>query len=435
MAMYKLVALSGEDRGQEWPLLVGRNLIGRGTTAGIQIQDSKASRNHCVVEVGDLNSIEDLGSLNNTYLNGRPVQKENLSVGDRITVGDTEMVFSEVSDEAPVKLVTTVLQQEIRERKLREFERELLSHGLVGRSEGVQKVLEMIGKVARTDATVLITGASGSGKELVAGALHFNSHRKEGNFVSVNCAALPETLLESELFGYERGAFTGATASRAGKFQFADGGTIFLDEIGDMPPGCQAKILRVLQDRSFSRLGSNETDTVDCRIIAATNRDLEKAVEERTFREDLFYRLNVINIDIPPLAQRKEDIEILASHFMERFCALHSTPLKSFARDAVEALQTHNWPGNVRELQNCVERAVLLTDTRVISAGDLRLPQSRQAATEATLYTVRSLKDIEKEHVLRTLEYTQGNKKRAAEILGIERNTLYDKLRQYGLRE
>ncbi len=435
--MFRLVAVSGVDQGRDWELAPGRNAIGRSSDVTVQLRDAKSSRLHCVINLdGSAWTIEDLNSLNSTLLNGKPIRKGALSDGDRISIGETDLLFTTSADAGSHHMMTTVLQKEISDRNLKDFERELLAHGLVGRSRAIKLVLEAISKVAPTDATVLITGPSGSGKELVANALHYNSPRRAGNFVSVNCAALPESLLESELFGYERGAFTGATASRIGKFHYANGGTIFLDEIGDMPVGCQAKILRVLQERAYCRLGSHEIEHSECRIIAATNMDLEKAVEEKIFREDLFYRINVINIAIPPLLERIEDVEMLAGHFLEKYGSLHHKPIKSFSPEAIAAMMSHHWPGNVRELQNCIERAVLLGESSTITPNDLQLnPRHAPQPGPAMDFIPRSLRDVEREHILKVLDHTGGNKKRAAEILGIERNTLYDRLRQYGSLE
>jgi len=432
--MYRLVALSGADRGREWALSNGRNVVGRSPDVGVHLRDARASRNHCAIDVGDALMIEDLGSLNSTRLNGSLLKgRATLAEGDRIGVGETELVVAPAGRDVDGDLMTTVLQKEIRKTELREFEREMLAHGLVGRSPAIRRVLDTVARVAPTDTTVLIAGPTGCGKELVASALHYNSPRRNGHFVAVNCAALPESLLESELFGHERGAFTGAIAPRAGKFQYASGGTIFLDEIGDMPLGCQAKILRVMQERSYSRLGSNALEQTDCRVVAATNRDLEAAVKERAFREDLYYRVKVISIDIPPLAERVEDIEMLAVYFLERLCLVHQVAVKSLSSEAVTALNAHQWPGNVRELQNRVERAVLLGGSSVISPSDLGLSPSVEHQTAALSFVPCSLRELEKEHILKVLEYTGGNKKKAAELLGIERNTLYDRLRLYGV--
>jgi len=244
---------------------------------------------------------------------------------------------------------------------------------IVGSSGALQKVLGIVRKVAKSNTTILIHGETGTGKELVAGAIHHNSHRAGRNFVKVNCAALQENLLESELFGHEKGAFTGADKQRVGRFEQADGGTMFLDEVGDMSPSTQAKILRVLQEHEFERLGGTRTLKVDVRLIAAANRSLPAMVAAGQFREDLYYRLNVVSVEMPPLRERKEDVEALAMHFVRKFSGELKKKIDGIAPDALKMLMRYHWPGNIRELQNALERAVLLTEDRVITAGDLRL--------------------------------------------------------------
>src|SRR4051794_1647462 len=250
---------------------------------------------------------------------------------------------------------------------------------IVGASGALQSVLAIVKKVAKSNTTVLIRGETGTGKELIAGATHHNSLRANRNFVKVNCAALQENLLESELFGHEKGAFTGADKQRIGRFEQADGGTLFLDEIGDMSPSTQAKILRVLQEHEFERLGGTRTLRVDVRIIAATNRNLSVMVQDGRFREDLFYRLNVVSVDMPPLRDRKDDIGALAEFFVRRFCAELKKKIDGIAPDAQKVLMRHNWPGNIRELENVIERAVLLADGPVIDVGDLQIGDHSQS--------------------------------------------------------
>src|SRR5512135_554792 len=244
---------------------------------------------------------------------------------------------------------------------------------IVGSSSALQRVLDIVKKVAKSNTTVLIRGETGTGKELIAGAIHHNSQRSTRNFVKVNCAALQENLLESELFGHEKGAFTGADKQRVGRFEQADGGTMFLDEVGDMSPSTQAKILRVLQEHEFERLGGTRTLRVDVRLIAAANRSLPAMVAAGQFREDLYYRLNVVSVEMPPLRERKEDIEALAAHFVRKFSGELKKKIDGIAPDALKMLMRYHWPGNIRDLQNALERAVLLTEERVIAAGDLRL--------------------------------------------------------------
>ena len=289
-------------------------------------------------------------------------------------------------------------------------------------------VYKLIGQAARTRATVLIRGESGTGKELVARAIHVNSVAAAEPFVPVNCAALPTTLLESELFGHARGAFTGAVNARKGRFALAGRGTIFLDEIGDTSADFQTKLLRVIQDREFEPLGSEHTQRTAARVIAATHRDLEEMVEEETFREDLYYRLRVVEISLPPLRVRRADIPILASELIRRGSTVTGTPPPVVSPEALACLMTHDWPGNVRELENCLARAVVVASGGVIRPEHLSIAPPRQAAAPLV-----SLNEVEKEHVRRTLEATGGHKARAAEILGVSRPRLNRLIEKYGL--
>lgn len=307
---------------------------------------------------------------------------------------------------------------------------------LIGRSSKMRELFDTLALVAPSDATVLVQGESGTGKELVANAIHQNSLRKNQPFVKVSCAALPETLLESELFGHERGAFTGALSRREGRFQMAHRGTIFLDEVGEMSLTTQIKLLRVLQEKEFEPLGSNQSIKVDVRVIAATNKNLDKEVKEGRFREDLFYRLNVVPIVLPPLRERREDIPLLANHFFNFYREKNRKELKAISGKAMDLLVRYNWPGNVRELENTVERAVIMARGEVIAPVDLP-PQIQALATEKESPGFDfppgiSLAQIERALILKTLEYTGGNRSRAAEILGINRRTLQNKLKEYG---
>jgi len=304
------------------------------------------------------------------------------------------------------------------------------THRIVGESQGIQDVLEFIGRAAPTPMTVLIAGETGTGKELVAAAIHYGSPRRGKPFVALNCAALPENLVESELFGHERGAFTGAVARKKGRFELADTGTVFLDEVAELTLPCQAKLLRLLEERRFERVGGVEAVEVDVRIIAASNRDLLEMVETKEFREDLYYRLSVLNVALPPLRERPDDIILLTGHFL----ALHATAggPKKLAKSAEKKLLSYPWPGNVRQLRNVIESAIVLGQGREIRADDLVLPQGRSPGSEA--WEPIRLAELERRHVLRMLEHTGGNKKRAAEILGIERCTLYSKLKNYEKR-
>jgi Nif-specific regulatory protein len=311
---------------------------------------------------------------------------------------------------------------------------------LVGASQAMKAIEAQIGRVAGTNATVLIRGESGSGKELVARAIHYSSPRKEGPFVCLNCAALTETLLESELFGHEKGAFTGATEKKIGKFEAADHGTIFLDEIGEMTFGTQAKLLRVLEGHPFERVGGNSPIRVDVRVVAATNQPLEKNLQEGTFRRDLFYRLQVVEMRVPPLRERISDVRSLADHFLKRFVRETGRKIAGFTPQALEKMENYHWPGNVRELRNVVERAVALGTGPTLGANDIWLssleaggpvPLVQQAAAP---FAPKTLDELEREHILQTLNHTNWNKSQAAGILKIERSTLDRKIKSYELQ-
>jgi two-component system response regulator AtoC len=305
---------------------------------------------------------------------------------------------------------------------------------LVSKSPAMQAIFELARTAARANSTILILGESGSGKEVLARAVHQESSRAAGPFVAVSCAALTESLLESELFGHEKGAFTGAFARRKGKFEAADGGTLFLDEVGDITPKLQLDLLRVLEERRFHRLGGNTPVEVDVRIVAATNRDLKKAVQEGRFREDLFYRLNVIPIAIPPLRQRREDIPLLVDAMLERLAAEMKKSIEGVSSDAMAALMAHDWPGNVRELRNVLERGVVVCTGTVVQLSDLGLPGREEAGSEATPGPMVSLEEVERRHVVAVLTHTGGNVSQSARILGIDRVTLYNKIKKWGLR-
>jgi Nif-specific regulatory protein len=306
-------------------------------------------------------------------------------------------------------------------------------HGMVGESAAIRKVSQFIARVAPADTTVLVRGESGTGKELAARALHTNSPRRERPFVAINCAALTETLLESELFGHERGAFTGAIAQKKGKLEVADGGTLFLDEVGEMPPVLQAKLLRVLQEREFERVGGTRTIRVDVRVVAATNRDLEEAVRSGAFRQDLYYRLNVVSFEMPPLRERREDIPLLASYFTAKYAAKFKRRVTGLAREAREALTNYDWPGNVRELENAVERAVVLGSTERILPEDLPETVLEAAPAPAEPDTGASpaagyqeaLRDFKRQLILRALEQSSGSFTEAARALGVHPNYLH----------
>lgn len=320
----------------------------------------------------------------------------------------------------------------------RELEREMegrksFEH-IIGKSAPMLKVFDVVKRVASTKASILITGESGVGKELIADAIHNLSTRKDRPFVKVHCAALAETLLESELFGHEKGSFTGAVARKRGRFELAQSGTIFLDEIGEINQSVQIKMLRVLQDKKFERVGGEETLEVDVRVITATNRDLEKEIAAGRFREDLYYRLNVVRIHVPPLRERKDDIPMLITSFIREFAGENDKKIDGIDNKARAALYAYDWPGNVRQLRNCMESAVVMTSGNVITLDDLP-PSIREsdAAQNIVIPVGSTMADAEKEVILQTLSVQNGNKSRTAEILGIGRKTLHRKLDEYGL--
>ena len=332
------------------------------------------------------------------------------------------------------------LQLKKENRQLKEtlagrFER----HNIIGNSRGVTEMLDTVERVAPTEATVLITGESGTGKELIAGAIHFNSDRKEGPFIKINCAAITETLFESELFGHEKGAFTGAERRKEGRFVLADQGSLFLDEISEMPLSMQVKLLRVIQEREITRVGGEQEIPVNVRLIAATNRDLATLIKSGQFREDLYYRLNVVNIDIPPLRERREDIALLAQHFLTQFAEQNRKEIKGFTPETMDRMIRYDWPGNIRELMNAIERGVVLARGPFLDETDIPVIAAVPAGSESALATGDlftgevPLSEIEKTAILKTLAVTDGNKSETARRLGITRKTLHKKLKAYGM--
>jgi len=303
---------------------------------------------------------------------------------------------------------------------------------IIGSSLAMQKVFARISKVIKTDSTILILGESGTGKDLIAKAIHSNGPRRDKPFIAVHCGAIPENLLESELFGHTKGAFTGAIRDKIGKFEAANHGTIFLDEIATLPMHLQIKLLRVLQEQEVERIGSNRQIKLDVRIISATNVDLDEEVKKGTFRDDLFYRLNVIPVTLPPLRERVEDILPLVRHFLAKYCNEMDRPVMNITKEVLMALEIYKWPGNVRELENVVERAVTLCDTDTLHSHDLSIPLF-SSVKEKGMHA--SLEHMEKEHILKVLRETSGNQSKASQLLGIDRKTLYLKLKKYGVAE
>lgn len=318
----------------------------------------------------------------------------------------------------------------------RRIDGEYSYEGIIGKSKKMQRLFHLVDRIARSKANILLTGESGVGKDVFAKLIHKKSSQDLDKFIPINCGAIPENLIESELFGHEKGAFTGATHMKKGKFELANNGTLFLDEIGELPLQMQVKFLRVLQEKQFYRVGSEESIQVDVRIIAATNKDLRVEIEEGRFREDLFYRLNVVNMEIPPLRERREDIPLLAERFLEEFSKEYNKNLKYIDVEAVGYLVEHDWKGNVRELRNIIERSVLFADFKAESLGKEHLPLEITGEINGDMKEEKShmsLKDYEKIIIENTLKRNYGNKTKAAEILGIRRQTLYNKIREYDI--
>ena len=337
-----------------------------------------------------------------------------------------------------------VIRKELDSKHLRDENRSLREalglkykyDNIIAQSEKMQAVLRLAERVAPTNATLLIGGESGVGKDLIARAIHHHSQRASGPFIKINSTAIPETLLESELFGYEKGAFSGATASKPGKFELADKGTLFLDEIGDIPAAIQVKLLRVLQEREFERLGGTKTLKVDVRLIAATNRDLRAALEEGTFREDLYYRLNVVAIDIPPLREHKEDIPGLVDFFLKKYAREMNKPVSKISQQALKLLMEFHWPGNIRELENVIQRAVTLSDGPLVDVPDIQLDVAAAKATGASNHLLppgMTLDQWEEEAIREALRRADNNKSQAARLLGLSRNALRYRLSKMGV--
>lgn len=335
--------------------------------------------------------------------------------------------------------VEKALERRSLRREVRELRAEVRGRynfsNIVGRSKPMQQLFEVIKRIAaRRDASALITGSTGTGKELVARAIHYNSDRRDAPFMPINCSAIPDTLLEAELFGYQKGAFTGAHETRRGLIEEAQGGTVFLDEINTLSPSLQVKLLRVLQERVVRRVGGRENLQIDIRLVSASNQDLEEAAKRGDFRQDLFYRLNVVPVRLPDLKDRREDIPLLVFHFLEKFARQHAEPPRRFTNDAMRVLMTHAWPGNVRELENAVEHALTMGKGEILLPEDLPVSVTapeRDIVQEATLDDV-TLSELERRYILRILEKMGGHQIKTSRVLGIDRRTLYRRLREYG---
>ena len=455
----KLVVLAGPRCGETVSIDSAETSIGRDVRNHLNIPDHLMSRRHCVVELSGGCTLRDLGSANGTYVNGMPVRERTLSHGDRIRVGDSVLLFLQAAMDAPQAAsedgsgVIDDRTQRIERAHVQTVTAEpppgspdaivaevlagrmsLQAHDMVGESAPMRAVYECIQKVAPRDSTVLVTGETGTGKELAARAIHQNSPRAARPFVAVNCAALTESLLESELFGHEKGAFTGAVALKKGKFEVADGGTIFLDEIGELAPALQAKLLRALQHHEFERVGGTRTIKMNVRMIAATNQDLQAAVAAGRFRQDLWYRLNVVGLTMPPLRERRPDIPTLATHFAAKYGRGRAVEL---SHDAIDALRAYDWPGNVRELENAIERAVVLGCSDKIVADDLpaAVLQSSTALPRDGAAYHRAVLDVKRRLILDAIERSGGNYTAAARLLGINPTYLHRLVNNLQLRD
>jgi len=362
---------------------------------------------------------------------------------EAMKLGASDYLLKPFSLEDMMITIEKVLELHALRRENRELKSELTRRyefgAIIGRSEKMAEIFETAERVAATRATVLLGGESGVGKGMLARAIHLSSPRKDAPFVKITCSAIPENLMESELFGYEKGAFTGAIRSHAGKFEQADGGTVFLDEIGDVPPPVQVKLLRVLQEREFERLGGDKTIQVDVRIIAATNQDLLAALEQGAFREDLYYRLNVVPVNLPPLRERREDIPALVQHFLERFAADTGDRVRGISPEALDKLRAYHWPGNVRELENIIQRSMVLAQGEIIEADDIQLDKVGRPASSngdaAFLPEGMTLDEYEQEIIREAMRRADNNKSQAARLLGLTRNALRYRLSQMGMDE
>ncbi len=344
-----------------------------------------------------------------------------------IDLNKLQITLKNAIEHKKLKSENILLKQQIKEK----FD----AATFVGKSKKIKEILNIVKRVASTKATVLIQGESGTGKELVANIIHYNSMVADGPFIKVNCSALAEGVLESELFGHEKGAFTGALYMKKGRFELADGGTLFLDEIGDLPPSIQIKLLRFLQESEFERVGGTKTLKVDVRIISATNKDLEKLVESETFREDLFYRLKVVSMEVPPLRERKEDIPLIVKYHLNKFEEIHNKKIDGITSEAMKVIKSYNWPGNIRELMNCIESSIVMTVNNELTADSLPPFLSHKSVKQTSGKEPGNLFEIEKKAIIDALNKTGGNKTEAARVLGIGLRTLYRKLQLYGLRD
>jgi transcriptional regulator with GAF, ATPase, and Fis domain len=431
---------TGPNSGEIHPLGSGPVIAGRARSCGIRLDDPFVSREHFRIDPREKRFwVVDMGSMNCTAVNGIPTQTKQLDHGDEIHIGSTRMLF-----------FAGVGSSTASERNS-EISRTLMTHGataherfeMIGSSEPMRKLYAMIDRVAPIDSTVLIIGESGTGKELVARAIHQGSKHGDGPLVNVNCAAIPGDLAESELFGHEKGAFTGAHAQRLGKFELANNGTLFLDEIGELSPDCQAKLLRVLEEKRVTRVGGDRDYRITVRVIAATHQDLHGMVSSGRFRQDLLYRLEVVRLNVPALRDRSDDVVVLSRHFLDYYREKVGRKVDDYSPAALQKLKDYDWPGNVRELKNVIERAVILGAGTTVETEDIQLPEShayrRPISGEHRGVEFPPLEDVlrsaGKRHIERAVQLSDGNKTKAAELLGIPRSSIYDVMKRYGIHE
>jgi transcriptional regulator with PAS, ATPase and Fis domain len=451
-----LVAVAGPIKGDVVPLTGEPLSIGRSTCNQLSIPDVALSRTHCRVRSESNQAIiHDLESSNGTFVNGIPVRRRVLEHGDEVRVGQSVFVFvlSDAAMEAsmlPAKASNTDTETiqlppcELRKQVENEHGStdphaqpvRSIHHEMVGESRRMVEVYEIIARAAPSESTVLIHGESGTGKELAAQAIHLNSPRSRGPFVAINCAALTDTLLESELFGHEKGAFTGAIGLKKGRIEMADGGTIFFDEIGELAQSLQAKLLRVLQQRQFERVGGTRPLNADIRVVAATNKNLEETVKKGEFREDLYYRLNVVTVTMPPLRERRDDIPLLTAHFVSKHAARCKRRVLGVSTEVRSHLIKYDWPGNVRELENAIERAIVLGNADRILLEDL--PEAvleADPAGDVTSGYHAALREAKRRIVLHAMQEAGGRHTEAARALGLHPNNLHRMIRSLNIRE
>ena len=414
----KLVVISGRDLQKAFGIDAKAVTIGSQDDNHCVLNDPTISRHHAVIEeTGEGYVLRDLGSTNGTFLNGILIREAYLEYGSIIGLGNTRLQFVPLEERV-----------DIPPSEERSFG-DVLGGGLE-----IRRIFTMLKKISPSDVTVTVEGETGTGKELVARAIHSHSQRAKGPFVVIDCGSISKSLVESELFGHERGAFTGATQTRRGAFEMADGGTIFIDEIGELALEMQPKLLRVLEQREVRRVGGNEVFTVNVRVIAATNKDLASEVQKGRFREDLFYRISVVRIHLPPVRERREDIPLLARQFARELGELYRGGGDlTVSPEALEVLRHYQWPGNVRELKNVITRAMAMGSEKVLQLRDFIMPPPSERAPSLDSMIGRTLEEIEKSAIMKTLKAHGGNKSAAARVLGIAYSTLYEKLKKYGL--